>query len=102
MKFDRCALCAESSDLQQSHIIPKFVFKWLRETSATHHFRFSQKPNLRVQDGLKPRMLCQKCEQLFSSWENEFSKNCFVPLNSGNNRKISYGPWMLKFATSVS
>ncbi len=100
--FKQCALCACSSDLQKSHIIPGFVFDWLRETSATGHIRFSQSPNQRVQDGWKPRMLCGGCEQLFSTWEKKFSEECFVPFNSGNVRNVTYGPWMLKFATSVS
>ena len=100
--FDQCALCAESSDLQASHIIPGFVFDWFRETSATGHFRFSQSPNRRVQDGLKPRMLCWECEQRFSFWEAKFAEKCFVPINNGRASNISYEPWMLKFATSVS
>ena len=102
LPLDQCALCAKSSDLQASHIIPGFVFDWLRETSATGYFRFSQSPNRRVQDGWKPRMLCWNCEQRFSVWEREFAEKCFVPINSGRVRRISYGPWMLKFATSVS
>ena len=100
--FKQCALCASASELQASHIIPGFVFDWLRDTSATGHFRSSQIPDLRVQDGLKPRMLCKNCEQLFSTWEKAFAETCFVPLNSGNARDVRYGPWMLKFATSVS
>ena len=100
--FKQCALCASTSELQASHIIPGFVFDWLRDTSATGHFRSSQIPDLRVQDGLKPRMLCKSCEQLFSTWEKAFAEKCFVPLNSGNVRDVRYGPWMLKFATSVS
>ena len=100
--FKQCALCASASELQASHIIPGFVFNWLRDTSATGHFRSSQIPDLRVQDGLKPRMLCKNCEQLFSTWEKAFAEKCFVPLNSGNARDVRYGPWMLKFATSVS
>ena len=101
--FDQCALCAGSSDLQASHIIPGFVIDWFRETSATGHFRFSQSPNRRVQDGLKPRMLCWNCEQLFSSWEApNFAGQCFVPINDGRVSNVTYGPWMLKFVTSVS
>ena len=100
--FKQCALCASISELQASHIIPRFVFDWLRDTSATGHFRSSQIPDLRVQDGLKPRMLCKSCEQLFSTWEKAFAEKCFVPLNSGNVRDVRYGLWMLKFATSVS
>ena len=102
LRFKQCALCAGSSDLQMSHIVPGFVFDWLRKTSATGHIRFSRSPNLRVQDGLKPRMLCWNCEQLFSSWERQFAEKCFVPINNGQVRNIIYGPWMLKFATSVS
>ena len=102
LAFDRCALCAQSTDLQASHIIPGFVFRWLRESSATGHFRFSSSPNRRVQDGLKPHMLCRDCEQLLSSWEKTFSEQCFAPINSGRIQNIDYGPWMLKFATSVS
>ena len=47
-------------------------------------------------------MLCWNCEQLFSAWERKFAEECFVPINSGRVHRISYGPWMLKFATSVS
>ena len=102
LAFEACALCGVSSDLRASHVIPKFVYRWFRETSATSHFRSSQSPNTRVQDGWKPRMLCNRCEQLFSSWEKRFSEDCFVPLSEGRTREIRYGPWMLKFATSVS
>ena len=43
--FKQCALCASTSELQASHIIPGFVFDWLRDTSATGHFRSSQIPD---------------------------------------------------------
>ena len=102
MFFDQCALCAQSTDLQASHIIPSFVFNWLKETSPTGYIRSSQNPNLRVQDGIKPPMLCQECYQRFSSWEKEFYENCFTPLNCGDDSTVSYGPWMIKFATSIS
>ena len=51
---------------------------------------------------LEHRMLCGDCEQLLSTWEKKFSEECFVPLNSGHVRNVTYGPWMLKFAASVS
>ena len=102
IRFDRCALCAQSSDLQASHIIPSFVFHWLRDSSATGHIRFSETPNMRVQDGWKPRMLCRDCEQRFAVWEKAFAENCFVPILKEDVQQIRYRPWMLKFATSVS
>ena len=102
LAFDQCALCANSSDLRASHIIPGFVVDWLRNTSAIGHFRLSENPNLRIQDGLKPRMLCSNCEQMFAPWEKTFAEKCFVPINRGSVPSIRYGPWMLKFSTSVS
>lgn len=102
MRFDLCPLCSESADLQSSHIIPSFVFQWLRDSGGTGHIRFSGRPNVRVQDGWKPRMLCAACEQRFGTWEKAFAENCFVPILEGKVSKIKYQAWMLKFATSVS
>ncbi len=102
IEFDQCALCGRSSDLQSSHIIPSFAFRWLRDSSATGHFRFSGAPNRRVQDGWKPRMLCRECEQRFAVCEKAFAEKCFGPIVSGDVERIRYQPWMLKFATSVS
>ena len=102
LKFVGCALCGESSDLRASHVVPSFVFQWLRGTSATGHIRLSDTPNLRVQDGWKPRMLCGKCEQRFGVWEKAFAEECFGPIVNGTTNRIRYQSWMLKFATSVS
>lgn len=100
--FSNCALCANSSDLRESHIIPSFVFEWLVNTSATGFMRFGEAPNLRVQDGWKPKMLCGDCEQKFALWEKRFADNCFYPIANGEKSQIYYQTWMLKFATSVS
>jgi hypothetical protein len=50
-----CRLCGEMKELQESHILPGFVYRWMKETSATGYLRFAQQPNLRVQDGVKLR-----------------------------------------------
>lgn len=100
--FSNCGLCEDSADLRQSHIIPSFVFEWLLNTSATGFMRFGEVPNLRVQDGWKPKMLCGKCEQGFSLFEKRFADDCFYPLINGEKSEIHYGTWLLKFATSVS
>ena len=100
--FSNCALCANSTDIQQSHIIPSFVYEWLVNTSATGFMRFGETPNLRVQDGWKPKMLCGDCEQNFALLEKRFADNCFYPIINGEKAQIHYETWMLKFATSVS
>jgi hypothetical protein len=45
-------LCGETNELRESHILPGFVYPWMKETSATGYLRFRQQPNVRVQDGL--------------------------------------------------
>jgi len=96
-----CALCCEHGELKESHIIPAFVWRWMKESSVTGFFRHGEAPNLRQQDGYKIFLLCPDCEQRFSRWENEFSRNVFLPFNKGTELD-SYGPWLLKFSTSVS
>ncbi|MDQ6987940.1 MAG: hypothetical protein Q9M25_09070, partial [Mariprofundaceae bacterium] len=63
-----CRLCGQEQDLQKSHVIPSFVYKWLKETSGTGFFRFGMEPNKRVQDGHKFYWLCKECEGRFNEW----------------------------------
>jgi hypothetical protein len=97
-----CALCERDLPLRRSHIIPSFVFDWLKETSGAGHIRFAENVNLRVQDGLKPKLLCGGCEQRFGQWEKMFAEQVFTPLNRREADKFRYGTWMEKFAVSVS
>jgi hypothetical protein len=50
-----CALCGENKKLRMSHIIPNFVFKWMKETSATGFLRSAENPKKRLQDLLNYR-----------------------------------------------
>jgi hypothetical protein len=88
---DICKLCNNPSKLVQSHIIPKFVFKWLEETSATGHVRFAQNVNRRVQDSFKENLLCRNCEDLFNSWETDFANKLFYPLVNRKKSSFEYG-----------
>jgi hypothetical protein len=99
----KCALCTKDADLKLSHIIPKFVFSWFKE-SAPSPIRSTRLPNKRIQDGLKQYLLCSHCEELFSGWEKSFCEHLFLPLHSNAilAAPIKYGPWALKFAVSAS
>jgi hypothetical protein len=55
-----------------------------------------------MQDGLKPKLLCEICEQRFAAWERLFAETIFIPLHGGTQNDFEYGPWLLKFAVSVS
>jgi hypothetical protein len=72
-----CRLCGATKELQESHILPGFVFRWMKATSATGYLRFGQQPNLRVQDGLKLLLLCGDCEGRFNHWETQFANKIF-------------------------
>lgn len=97
-----CRLCAMDGDLQESHIIPKFVVAHQKETSATGYIRSSESINRREQDGPKQYMLCKTCEQKLNMWETPFAAEVYHPWCSGKAVQLPYGPWMLKFAASVS
>lgn len=96
-----CELCDQEKELQQSHIIPSFVYKWMKKSSVTGYFRHGETPNKRVQDGDKVYLLCRDCEQRFGTWEDIFAKKVFLPLHEGGSIE-PYGKWLLKYSTSVS
>ena len=99
----KCHFCEKDAQLQLSHIIPKFVYKWAKETTPGY-LRSSKNPNVRIQDGEKQYYFCSDCEQLFGSWEKAFSENIFYPLHNSGSESFSlkYHDWCLKFAVSVS
>lgn len=85
----------------ESHVLPAFVFRWLKAYSVTGHIRHTDTPNRRVQDGIKKPWLCELCEQRFSRYETAFATKLFHPWLKGVER-VRYGDWLLKFCVSVS
>lgn len=75
-----CKYCGEGEAIKNSHIIPSFVYKWVKDTSPTGFIRATDEPNKRKQDGLKSALLCKKCEKDFSEVENSFKKGLFTKL----------------------
>jgi hypothetical protein len=98
-----CRLCGSVDFLVESHIIPKFVSRWLKDSSVTGYLRYSLKPNVRRQDGIKLPLLCLNCEGLLGKWETKVANEIFHPINHSQPRVVRYqGEWLLKFAVSVS
>lgn len=97
-----CLLCQTESELRLSHVIPAFVYRWLRESSGNGHIRRSDEPNKRVQDGLKYYWLCPACEELFSHSEKRFADHLFHPYLTESGEVFPYSQWLLHFCTSVS
>ena len=95
-----CKLCNNKKDLRDSHIFPKFVFRWLSEKGG-NYIRKPDNPNIRHQDGLKVKMLCHDCEQIFSKYENVFSRDVFYPHVNHYKTSLYCDVNTLKFSLSV-
>ena len=97
-----CRLCDTEARLEESHIIPAFVYKWLKVSAAASFMRFGTQPNKRVQDGFKRFWLCRKCEDTLNGWETKFANELFYSFNKGKADRVSYDRWLLKFCVSIS
>lgn len=95
-----CGLCRQERPLLESHLIPKFVFKWLKETGSAY-MRNPSNPNVRLQDGIKERLLCLECEQKISLTEKWFAENIFYNFLAGTNFVFPYNEELGKFVVSI-
>lgn len=75
--MELCKYCKESEAIKNSHIIPSFIYEWVKKTSPTGYIRSTDEPNIRKQDGLKSALLCLNCERDFSKIEETFKKEYF-------------------------
>jgi hypothetical protein len=98
----QCKLCKSKSELQNSHIIPKFVGKWLKKTSFGGHMRNAINPNVRIQDLYKDFLLCFECEQRFARLEKRFAEEIFYPFHNKNQKLFHYDKWLQKFIISLN
>src|SRR3974390_2127748 len=101
MAIGPCRLCGREAELLFSHMIPAFVFRWVRESSGGGYLRFAQEPNKRVQDGLQLELLCGECEGRIGRFEDQFARRLFYPYVADGGLRVRYGPWLLKFAASL-
>jgi hypothetical protein len=98
----KCYLCPRVGPLCRSHIIPKFVTDWLRDTNVTGRLRFTDVPNRLVEDGVWRYLLCAECEALFSRFETEVCETIFLPLHNRVAEHFRYGPEFTRFAVSIA
>src|SRR5665647_1861288 len=99
-EFGICRLCDCEKTLKESHIIPKFVFRWMKKTGGKY-IRKADNPNKRVEDGVKDYLLCNDCEQLFSKLEDKFARDIFYPYSNSNIDTFKYDNELIKFSISV-
>jgi hypothetical protein len=97
-----CKLCHEEEVIENSHIIPAFVGRWIKDTSPLHGLRDADNPNERQQDISKIPLLGSKCEDRFGKREKTFQLGIFLPFNDSGQREFDYSDWRLYFAISLS
>ena len=84
-------------------------YKVIKTKSPTGFMRTAEDPNLRLQDGLECRILCERCEELFSKYEKYFSDSIYQQTISkegnvkfdSNNDKIAYFLLSLTWRTNI-
>lgn len=101
IQLQACAFCERATSLRNSHVVPRFVWDWLKRTSATGYLRQGTNVDKRQQDGWKERLLCTDCEQLFGLWEKRTSELVFIPLHDQDASILNYDEWMGKFCASI-
>lgn len=100
----QCRLCQKTKQLRQSHIIPAFVWRWLKSASSGR-LRASIQPNVRIQDGPKDYYFCEQCEKRLRDWETPFSRGLFYPAHREpivDGSRYSYGEWCYGFVVSLA
>lgn len=102
MSATMCRLCCREPAIENSHVIPGFVFRAIKSDSPTGFFRNPNCPNQRHQDGDKLPLLCQECEQRFGRAEREFASNVFLPFHERDQNDFSYCEWLHYFMTSLA
>ena len=99
-----CKLCQNSDDLRHSHILPRFLGKYLKSTSATGFLMAvdAEGKSGRSQDLYKRKLLCGSCESVLNKTETFFANTVFYPFKQGNLKAIPLDDRLGKFAVSVS
>lgn len=98
-KITKCQLCGSQEPLQDSHIIPHFLYKYMSrhlksEFDGDKPIQFDSKLNLiqRSDRQWKEKMFCWDCEQLLSKNEKLFSEifKDIASCHKNNRIKFAY------------
>lgn len=73
----------------------------MKESSGTGFLRSGPAPNLRVQDGVKQRLLCNEHENLLSRSEGDVAEHLFRPYHADTSVVVSYDAWLGHFSASL-
>jgi hypothetical protein len=91
---ETCHLCLQHTNLRESHVVPKFLWKGsgligkhkMFESVSTSHPHLSKANH---QDGFKERLLCHSCEQKIGTLESYARKYLFAPTGPLRKRQMT-------------
>jgi hypothetical protein len=96
-----CELCGNKAELKDSHVIPRFVLKYIKKTGATPFMTKVDDPENRFQDHTE-KLLCGDCEQKLNQFESPFAGQIFYPYVRGQKDSFEYNEWLQRFIISVN
>lgn len=102
VKVGRCRMCGANGPLDLGHVIPAFIYRWLKDSSATGFLRDGTMPNVRVQDGWRRYWFCRRCEDTMSRFERAFADNLFPLIIRAAPAPYPHGPWLSRFLASIA
>jgi hypothetical protein len=95
-----CELCGDVVELRDSHVIPRFVLKYIKNSGATPFMTKVDDPENRFQDHTE-ELLCADCEQELNQFESPFAGQIFYPYVREEEETFEYDKWLQKFIISV-
>jgi hypothetical protein len=95
-------MCLRPGVLEAGHVVPAFVYRWLKDTAATPYLRTGDDPNLRSQDGWKRHWFCRDCENQIGRFERAFAEDLFPLVVTEQPAPYRHGPWLSRFVASVA
>ncbi|HEY9755896.1 MAG TPA: hypothetical protein V6C97_12090 [Oculatellaceae cyanobacterium] len=100
--LQQCQLCDDFAVLQDSHIAPNFMERYVKSVSLTKQFTRSTNFNWDSQSAYKEYFLCLACERRLSAREDEFARNIFWPWVKSNQIHTGNQPWLEYFLVSIT
>lgn len=97
-----CRMCSKTGALEKGHVVPSFVFRWLKATAALPYIRTGQNPNVRLQDGWRRRWFCRACEDQIGRFEKAFAKELFPLIVKEQQAPYPHGEWLSRFVASIA
>lgn len=88
-----CNLCQKAKELKESHIIPKFLYRYMLSVTENKITQFDGRINLWQKSNrqLTKKLLCSDCEQILGKNETLFSE-VFREINRNSDKsKFAFG-----------